>query len=305
MEADFLRQAGLAQLFIGRPLEAVTDLREAYTISLAIENRWGEADGALQLANGLLEIGSYGEAWTLLQRAIPLARSTEHPHLIAMSLTILGKAQRVMMALEDARATLLEVLAVQAEGPSPLFPDWASAELCAVYALIDDWQSAYTYARKALDVRRAEGLLPVALTEWHETEALLRGGDEELARSCVNQLRGLIDDNHRYHISYLRSLAVLEQWDNDLDQALVHLEEASSIASEIGLPGERWEILATLGNLYQSKENRGQAYLSFSRAAEIVELLAEKIEDDELRAGFLSAPRVKAVFEGSKVSSQT
>lgn len=303
MQADFLRQAGLAQLFTGQPVEAVRDLRKAYTISLAIENPWGEADGALQLANGLLEIGSYGEAWRLLQQAIPLARATGHPHLIAMSLTILGKAQRVMMALEDARTTQLNVLAAQAEGPSPLFPDWASAELCAVYALVDDWRSAYTYARKSLDVRQAEGLLPVALTEWHETEALLRAADDEVARSSVDQLGALIGDNPRYRISYLRSLAVLAQWDNHLDQALVHLEQANSIASEIGLPGERWGILAALGNLYQSNEDEGQAYLSFSQAAEIVEMLAEKIEDDELRAGFLSAPQVKAVFEGRKTSS--
>lgn len=305
MQADFLRQAGLAYLFVGRPAEGINDLGEAYAIGLEIDNLWGKAGGAFQLANGLLETGSYGEAWNLLQQAIPLARSTEHPHLIAMSLTILGKAQRIMMALEEARATLLEVLSVQAEGLAPLFPDWALAELCAVSALFGDWNAASTYARKILDIRLEEALPPVGLTTWYETEALLRSGDEDIARSSVNQLNQLVGDNPRSRISSMRSLAVLAHWDNNLDQEHDHLAEANTLANEIGLPGERWEIQTALGNLYKIRGEKKQAHRSFSQAAEIVEMLAEKIEDDELRKGFLSAPLIRSVFESRKASTQS
>lgn len=304
MQADFLRQSGLAHLFVGQPAEGIDNLREAYTTSIEIDNLWGRADGAIQLANGLLETGSYGEAWSLLQGAIPLARATEHPHLIAMNLTILGKAQRLMMALEEARETLLEVLSTQAEGPAPLFPDWVPGELCAVYALLGDWSAASKYARKSLDIRLEEALPPVGLTTWYETEALLRGGEEELARSSVNQLDQMTGDNPRYRIPILRSLAVLARWDNNLDQALVHLVEANSLANEIGLPGESWGILAGIGDLYQLKEEVEQAQNAFSQAAEIVESLAERIEDDELREGFLSAPPIVSVFEGWKARTQ-
>lgn len=305
MQADFLRQAGLACLFVGQPAEGINNSGEAYAIGLEIDNLWGKADAATQLANGLLETGSYGEAWNLLQQAIPLARSAGHPHLIAMNLTIVGKAQRILNALEEARGTLLKVLAAQAEGPAPLFPDWAPAELCAVCALLGDWDAAATYARKTLDTRLEEALPPVGLTTWYETKALLRGGDEELARSSVAQLNQWIDDNPRYRLSFLRSLAVLALWENDLDRAHDHLVEASTLANAIGLPGERWEILAALGDLNDLKGEVKRAYRSFSQASEIVEMLAENIEDDELRKKFLTSPPIQSVFEGRKASNQS
>lgn len=75
------------------------------------------------------------------------------------------------------------------------------------------------------------------------------------------------------------------------------LREAEALAEEIGLPGELWQIRATLGELYQKSGDEEQAGRAFSRAVETVEALADTIEDEVLREGFLGAPQIQRLLE--------
>ena len=60
---------------------------------------------------------------------------------------------------------------------------------------------------------------------------------------------------------------------------MAHRGEAFTQVQEIGPPGEQWPILATLGEF-----NRA----AMTQAAEIMQALAAKIDDEGLRAGFLA-----------------
>lgn len=300
MEADCLRQVGWGRLMSGWPHEGISALRKANAISRDIEHKWGESDGGFKLVRGLVEIGAYGEALSLAQHTVTLARELGHPHLMALTLMSLGTTYRTMLALDIAQATQIEALAAQAETTFVVHPDWALAELCASYALAGNWATAYDYAQQALDARENGTLLPMALTGWYETEALLRGGKEDLARADVHRVGEMIGDNRRYRIPYLRSLAVLAQWDGDIPQAITPLEEASTLAEEIGLAGEQWLILVALGELYQEQGNKEAAQQIISQAVEIVQSLADEIEDNELRAGFLTAGLVQGVLKGEQ-----
>jgi tetratricopeptide (TPR) repeat protein len=124
---------------------------------------------------------------------------------------------------------------------------------------------------------------------WLETEALLRGGDAELAREDAYRWGELVGHIPRYRLAHVRSLAMLAEWDGRREQAIAHLEEANALAEEIGLPGEQWQILARLGELYQSSGDAKRMREAFEQAAEIVQALAAKIDDQGLRAGFLAA----------------
>ena len=73
--------------------------------------------------------------------------------------------------------------------------------------------------------------------------------------------------------------AVLAQARGETEQAVAHLREAATIAEQIGLPGELWPIYAALGET--------------GRAAEIVQGLAAKLDDDQWRETFLSAEPVR------------
>jgi tetratricopeptide (TPR) repeat protein len=131
----------------------------------------------------------------------------------------------------------------------------------------------------------------------HEVEALLlRGGDEGLAREELRRFADRAKTNERDRTAYLRSLAVLSEWEGELEGAIGRLREAEALAEEIGPPAELWQIRARIGDLYERRGEVAEAREAFSRAAQTLRDLAAKIEDEELREGFLSAPRVSRVL---------
>ena len=125
---------------------------------------------------------------------------------------------------------------------------------------------------------------------------MLRGGRIDQAREDVRRFGERAGNKRRYRIPYLRALAVLAQWDNELDQAIAHLEAARDLAEQLGLPGELWQILAALGEVYQSCKNESQARHTFARAAHVVQSLAGRMEDEQHRTTFLSAQQVRTVL---------
>jgi hypothetical protein len=74
--------------------------------------------------------------------------------------------------------------------------------------------------------------------------------------------------------------------------------EITQVAEAFGLPGERWQILASLGDLHQSCANMSMARQAFTHAAQIVHSLSNQIEDKQSRMIFLSAPRIQMILEG-------
>jgi tetratricopeptide (TPR) repeat protein len=162
------------------------------------------------------------------------------------------------------------------------------AELCADAALAGNWAEAVTYARQALAYRKYDILPLVISPRWLETEALLRNGDVELARADSQHWGELVGHLPRFRLPHLHSLAVLAQGEGNGEQAIVYLQEANILAEKIGLLDEQWQILATLAKLYQLRDEEQRAREAFERAIEIVQVLAAKIDDESLRAVFLS-----------------
>jgi hypothetical protein len=222
-----------------------------------------------------------------------------HPVMVELTLSTWATIQRTIMALEPAKETLLDLLVESTE--QDFIMDWALAELCALHALAGDWDQAHGYAMQRLQSRGDEPLLPVGLTGWFEIEALLRGGDSDLAQTGVESLGRIVGNNRRYRLPLLRSQAVLAESDGDPDQAISRLQAALALAQEIGLPGEEWSILNGLGTLYTDQDNQAKAQQVWNDSAAIILRLAETIDEEELRAGFLAAGSVRSVLELSEV----
>ncbi|MBI1882136.1 MAG: hypothetical protein HYR94_28510, partial [Chloroflexi bacterium] len=161
------------------------------------------------------------------------------------------------------------------------------AKLCVDAGLAGDWATAHTLARQALSYRDYRTLPLFVMPHWPETEALLRGGDVELAREDVQRWGQLVESIPRFRVGYLRSLALLAEWQGDRMQAIAHLEEALALSEAIGLPGEQWQILTRLGEFYRADETAEKTQQALARAEEILQALAAKIGDEGLRAGFL------------------
>jgi tetratricopeptide (TPR) repeat protein len=280
------------RIFQGRAREGVAIGRQARAISRELPERI-EAMSLWALGIGLPEVGEYEEALMLARRGTELARKAQDAFLLAVNLDRLGRAHEVLLNLEEARATYEEVLEVS--GRLEPYGSWTYARLCAVAALLENWEDAHAHARRA---HEAGVFLNQLLTIYlhHEVEALLRGGDENLAREEVSRFAERVQTNERDRIAYLRSLAVLSEWEGDTERATGELQEAETLAEKIGQPGGLWQIRAALGELYERRGEAGEARAAFVRAAQTLSTLAEKIGDEGLKESFLSAPPVRRVL---------
>ena len=295
MEVGCLCMLAEARINYGQPQEGIDAARAALAISVEIEDPWGQINAAVQMVPGLLDSGAYTEALAVIQQGVTLARALEIPPLLVLTLGRWGNVSRAMLALEAAHAAHSEALAHCESFLPPPYVGSMAGELCADCALAGQWQEAYTYALKAAAMRD-DTIMYGGLTRWHEIEALLRGGSPDQAREEVRRFGERVGNKRRYRIPYLRALAVLARWDGDAEQAIVHLQEAARLAEEIGLPGELCQILAVLGELYQLCKNESLAQQVFARALQVVQSLADRIEDVQQRTTFLSAQRVRAVL---------
>jgi tetratricopeptide (TPR) repeat protein len=173
---------------------------------------------------------------------------------------------------------------------------FSHATFCVVDALSEDWEEAQAHAKRAHELGTFFNLL-LSIYLHHGVEALLRGGDEELAREEVRRFAERAKTNRRDRMSYLRALAVLDEWEGDTQRALGRLQKVEVLAEEVGLPGELWHMRARIGELHERRGEAGEAQEAFSRVAQILKDLAARIKDAGLREGFLSAPRVRRVLE--------
>ena len=296
MESDCLCQVAMACISDGRHQAGLEVGQKALTISKEIENDWGQVNCTCQLAMGSLEAGAFSEALAYAQQAVALSRPLGVSILLNASLTILGRVLRSMMDLDAALAVHLEII----EATQVLFAhtiEMTATELCVDYALSDKWNEAYTCAVQALDNRLNSPFLYMGLTRWYEIEALVRAGEIERASEDLKCFETYSGKSKRYRIPYLRSLAVLAQYREEIDLAIVHLREASKLAEEIGLPGELWLIWKTLGGLYLKQGKDEQAHNAYREAAGLVKKLAASIREQERRNTYLSSPSVQRVLQ--------
>jgi tetratricopeptide (TPR) repeat protein len=295
MEIRCLRILAYDRILQGRLQEGIKIAREVPSIWRELHER-AEALGVWALGIGLSEIGEYEEALEVCRRGTELARKQSSASLLWLNLDHLGRAYEALLNLEEARRVYEE--ARRLRGPQgPQYEVFSAIRLCAVAVLSGDWQEAYTQAKRAHEGRISFDMRE-GLYLQHEVEALLRGGDEELAREEVNRFAERAKINERERIAYLRSLAVLSEFEGNTQRAVDHLRAAEALAEKIGLPGELWQIRSRIGELHERRGETEEAWEAFSRAAQTLRMLAGKIGDEELREGFLSAPQVRRVLGG-------
>ncbi|OLB55038.1 MAG: hypothetical protein AUI01_08760 [Ktedonobacter sp. 13_2_20CM_2_56_8] len=283
----------MAQVNSGQVLGSLRSGRRALALAQESKNVWVQVTSTVDLTHALLEAGAYEEALVLTQHTMALARTLPLRIIFQRFLTVLGSVYQALQQWEEARSTLEEAVAV-AEGPLCV-P--ALTRLCMHYALAGQWEQAYRYALKVISVRKRfeRVLIMWEFYPHYETEALLRGGDERQAREAVQ--RHGERPGGRYRLPYLRSLAVLAQWDGHNEQAIGHLREAARLAADLGLPAEQWQIQASLGRLYEAGGEPAQARTAFGEAATIIQGLAERIGDETLRSRFLAGPPIQPVVQ--------
>jgi tetratricopeptide (TPR) repeat protein len=291
LEADALVGLAFASILNGEAGRAIEAARQALAIGQEIENEFNQCMSRPWLVCGLVDQALYQEAATLAAHNLAIART----QALAPKILATFSAGLLYWALGDhaaARKVHQALMPHVEEAGVPGYLEQNLANLCVDAALAGDWDPAHSYARQALSHRDYRGLPLLIKPHWPETEALLRGGDIDLAREDTRRWGELAGEIPRFRVGYLRSLALLAEWDGEIKQAIVHLQEALALAEQIGLPGEQWQILAKLGKLYQAIRDEAKASRAFEQAEEIIQALAAKIDNEGLRAEFFEANQI-------------
>jgi len=286
-----------AQVNAGQVQQSIASSRRALALSQESKNVWTQVFSTGCLSIGLLEAGAYEEAFRLMQHAVTLART--------LPLTVQGfvfPARSVYHALQqwdEALAALQEAEAIAERLDHRRFRQTILTRLCMHYALTGEWEAASHYAKKAIVLRKStEAALITADFYWHyETDALLHAGEERQAQEEVQRLGECLGSNRRFHIPYLRSLALVADWQGLGSQAIAHLREAAEVAADLGLPEEQWQIQARLARLYEAEGETAQAHLAWAKASTIIQGLVEGIKDETRRARFLAGQQIQPVLQ--------
>ena len=290
LEIQCLSYLAQARTFQGRAREGVAIAREAQAIAKELPRERSETMSLWALTIGLQELGEYEEALILARRGTERARALGDAYLLGRHLLRLGDAHVALQNPGEARAAFGEAV------EPGHYRAFAPAVFCVSAALAEDWDEAHAHARRAYE----DGVFSYSLFSvhlHHSVEALVRGGDEELAREEVRRFAERAQSNRRYQIPHLRSLAILGAWEGDTNGAMYRLREAEALAEELELPGELWQLRAEIGELHERCGKPHEARGAFSRAAQTLRDLAAEIEDRDLREGFLAAPRVRRVLD--------
>jgi tetratricopeptide (TPR) repeat protein len=285
---------------VGQVQSSIRSGRRALALSQESKNAWAQVSSTLGLTYGLLDAGHYEEALGLTQYAVALERALPLKQSLQLILTALGSTYHALQQWEEAHRSLEEAEAVaETLDLEPLLRVPALTRLCMHYAVAGQWEAAYSYALKAIALRKSldKAWILLDFSRQYETEALLRARDERQAREAVHRLGERLGPYRRFRIVYLRSLATLTAWEGQNEQAIGPLREAAGLAAELGLPGERWQIQAALGALYEAVGEPVQARTAFGEAARIIQGLAEGIRDEALRMHFLAAPQIHQVMQ--------
>ena len=248
----------------------------------------------MALGLGLVEIGEYEKGLERCRRGTELARKAQNPVVLWHNLDHLGRAYDALLDLKRARRVREEMLEVAAHA-GPLYEAFTSTRLCKVAVLSEDWEGAYAHIRRAHQVGTSFDVFD-GLYLHYGVEALLRGGSERSAREEADRFAERAEENERDRMAYLRCLALLGEFEGDTQRTLDRLRGAEALAEEIGLPGELWQIQCKIGELHEQCRQTEEARAGFSRAAQTLRMLAQKIGDEKLREGFLSAARVRRVL---------
>lgn len=298
MLADNLSSQSGHEFFIGHDAEAIALSDEAYAISTAIGNVWGQSYSRLLIGYVYWDWGEPQRAITLTETAIRQAREVGFAAAAAISGAFLGfvyselgafdRAQQIIEQGWQAVSGVMDAFAPALLTARALLSleqgDLAKAEV-EVAALQSTEQTLNPFIM--IFYRGAPAWLALAQRRF---EKALEFADEALVR--LTEL-----DIHRTYAELLllkaQAMIGLERWQEARSVLLTAIEDASRRNYRRLL----WRLQAALARVASAEGRVDEAESLLAEAQTIVEYIAGTITDPDLAASFRSRPEVMAVLQ--------
>jgi tetratricopeptide (TPR) repeat protein len=175
------------------------------------------------------------------------------------------------------------------------------------YLLLGDLEQAQRYLEKVYTDTQQRGKWGEEWMKWRYAQHLyhslgelwLTKGDAtqalEFAEECLKLAEPTMSRKNLVKGWRLKGQALLAQGQGE--QAEEALSRALTIAREIGNPPQLWKTYQALGALYESQTDLGRARAAYQSAIDVLDGVAERLQDQELQRTFLAARPVQAIRE--------
>ncbi len=291
MLADSLASSSVAYQYAGEYERAIALSEEALQVSQSIENLWGQSYSQWAIGFVFGERGEWSRAIEVINVSIRLGElsgfGATQTYTRSDLAALYGDMGAVTRGLETAR------LALSAGEARHHRVDRAKTlgVLAHLHLLDGDLDKAEARLREARNDPYREAW-PVLVVDANVAEVELALAMGAYAQALATADR-LLDDLHRWgmrarvpHALYLRGLAL-----DGLGQdraARACLAEARTAAEAVGSRRALWRILPALARL-EADEDQAASYRR--QAREVVQSIADHIEDATLRASFLDVAK--------------
>ena len=302
MLADNLIRYTLVDLLQGDFAQALAHGKEAYDLSLSIDNLYGRSLSKLGIGNALVEKGRLDEALPALEESVELSVQAGNPfNLNARASMALAYAD--MGANKQATDIAKEAHAVAQDQ----FPQQIPLTL-AVISLIYLRSGRHAEATAALaevdhfrDLRFRFSFPPPMYIRvgLAQIELAMVDQDYQVAAQLGDELLELLETSGfpAYLADALnikgRVLVAL----GEAERARAVLSEARTAAEAVGSRRALWQILVNLAEVEADLGNEAEAAKVREAAKEVIEFIAEHAGTEDLRESFLNRHAVKSLMD--------
>ncbi|MBU1878655.1 MAG: tetratricopeptide repeat protein, partial [Chloroflexi bacterium] len=296
---------GAVQKSRGYLAVALCTFDEALAIAWECGDRQNEIMIQQNRGDILVAQGQYASARAALESALAHSRESGFSHQSAYTLVRLGHLYLALFAVPSARACLEEAeMILQGKGAKH---DEAGVQrgLGLTWLALGDHEQAQSHLERAITwaagswvtrIGIANGLTAVDLAMGAPDKALARAAEMTDKAAALGYRKLAVEARQQQG----EALLALDR----ATEAVAALQQALAIADEVGLPAVQWQTLAALGWAYRAQGQLPAARGALTRAASIIEGLAERIDDEALRAGFLAGSAVRQLYQAQAALGQ-
>ena len=299
MRAATLGMMGINAFLTGQYGRAATVLEESMRLRRSIQNMWGVAEAGVVWAYVCWEQGDFGQAIALASEGMRAGDQSGAYAGKVFGRLELGLFYSQLGAIDTGQTYGLEALRLGREHDQ-LFVAMSLAALAWIDSMqgnLPQAEATIAEARRALEQRISSPTEPHFVVLVGGLIALAQGdsaganaaADEVIQMLAAMRLRLYLPD-----AGYLKGRALLAQ--GRRDEARAALEQARSVAEEMGCRRMLWPILFALSQVVADSKERQRL---LAEAGATIDYIAEHIGDPQLRASFLNTPAVQAVLQAT------
>ena len=251
--------------------------------------------------------GEYAAALAALQEALALSDRLGDKVFKCRILNSLGWVYGEMYNLEAAIRYNREGAEASYKVGDPEIIRNAEINLGDDYLLLGDLEQAQRYLEKVYGDTQQRGKWGEEWMKWRYSQHLyhslgelwLAKGDAaqalEFAEECLKLAEPTLSRKNLVKGWRLKGQALLAQGQGE--QAEAALSRALMIAQEIGNPPQLWKTYQALGALYERQADLERARAAYQSAMDVIDGVAEQLQDQELQRTFLAARPVQEIRE--------